>query len=345
MKTVTKKKVKVKKVVKPRPKPEAKKNTSLAIVNDNEGRLSLTTSRPAEIMKFGLVLRDYIVANNLSVNIGGSEYAMVDGWKFAGLNFGLTAIPRKPVKVHQKGEYVKTITAMKEFNRKDGTGKYKKEVNVFVGYWDDAEVIESIKIENGEAIQNEITRPYFAYECECDIKRLSDGVLVGYGQGFCSNLESLKSGFDEYSVNSMSQTRAIGKAYRNLLGHIMKSAGYETTPAEEMEEMKAQGKKEKEPEPEIKLAAPTKGQWEKMKGMFQRNEITLEKIKMNFFISEELEKELTSLPKVLPSVDDEGFKQIMKDLINGSTTLEDIESKHSLSETQHNALKVINPKK
>jgi hypothetical protein len=34
----------------------------------------------------------------------------------------------------------------------------------------------------------------------------------------------------------MSQTRAIGKAYRIYLGWIMKMAGFESTPLEEMED-------------------------------------------------------------------------------------------------------------
>jgi hypothetical protein len=33
----------------------------------------------------------------------------------------------------------------------------------------------------------------------------------------------------------MAQTRAIGKAYRNLLAWLMKAAGFEATPAEEMD--------------------------------------------------------------------------------------------------------------
>jgi hypothetical protein len=33
----------------------------------------------------------------------------------------------------------------------------------------------------------------------------------------------------------MAQTRSIGKAYRNLLAWLMKSAGFEATPAEEMD--------------------------------------------------------------------------------------------------------------
>lgn len=58
--------------------------------------------------------------------------------------------------------------------------------------------------------------------------------VVGRGFALCSNKESKKASFDEYAVLSMAQTRAIGKAYRNLVGWVMKLAGYEATPSEEM---------------------------------------------------------------------------------------------------------------
>lgn len=54
------------------------------------------------------------------------------------------------------------------------------------------------------------------------------------GDAVCSNKEATKKGFDEYAVLSMAQTRAIGKAYRNRMGWVMKLAGYEATPSEEM---------------------------------------------------------------------------------------------------------------
>lgn len=61
--------------------------------------------------------------------------------------------------------------------------------------------------------------------------------LVGKGIAVCSNKENKKKSFDEYAILSMAQTRAIGKAYRNLIGWVMKLAGYESTPTEEMKKM------------------------------------------------------------------------------------------------------------
>lgn len=60
---------------------------------------------------------------------------------------------------------------------------------------------------------------------------------VGRGVAICSSGEAKKKSFDEYAILSMAQTRALGKAYRNMIGWVMKLAGYEGTPSEEMKKM------------------------------------------------------------------------------------------------------------
>ena len=57
---------------------------------------------------------------------------------------------------------------------------------------------------------------------------------MGAGFAVCSNKESGKKFYQEFAIMSMAQTRAIGKAYRNCLAWIIRAAGYEPTPAEEM---------------------------------------------------------------------------------------------------------------
>ena len=69
---------------------------------------------------------------------------------------------------------------------------------------------------------------------EVEIIRMKDGEIMSRGFALCSSKEANKKDFDEYAVLSMAQTRAIGKAYRNLIGWVMKLSGYESTPAEEM---------------------------------------------------------------------------------------------------------------
>ena len=73
------------------------------------------------------------------------------------------------------------------------------------------------------------------YMATCEVRNITTGQLVATGIALCSNAEKTKRYFDEYAILSMAQTRAIGKAYRNLLAWLMKAAGFEATPAEEMD--------------------------------------------------------------------------------------------------------------
>ena len=84
-----------------------------------------------------------------------------------------------------------------------------------------------------------------------EVKRISDGNIMSKGYAICSNKEGSKRSFDEYAICSMAQTRAVGKAFRMLLSWLMKAAGFEATPAEEMDFAKS--------EPDI-LDVPTKGE-------------------------------------------------------------------------------------
>lgn len=131
-----------------------------------------------EVKKMAVVLKDYIVDQNLYTPIVGKNYVNVEGWQVAG---GLMGMAAKIVKVE---------------NLSSGTEK--------------------------------------KWRADVEIIRISDGVTVGYGSAICSNLESKKKSFDEYAICSMAQTRAIGKAYRNMIGWVIKLAGYEAAPAEEM---------------------------------------------------------------------------------------------------------------
>lgn len=74
----------------------------------------------------------------------------------------------------------------------------------------------------------------YKYRSEVSL-RDKEGKMVGYGVAICSNREAGKKNFDEYAVASMAQTRAVGKAFRMKIGWLLKVAGYETTPAEEMD--------------------------------------------------------------------------------------------------------------
>jgi hypothetical protein len=73
------------------------------------------------------------------------------------------------------------------------------------------------------------------YQAKVMLWDLRSQHTVGAGFAVCSNKESGKKFYQEFAIMSMAQTRAIGKAYRNILAWIIRAAGYEPTPAEEMD--------------------------------------------------------------------------------------------------------------
>ncbi|HEX8656541.1 MAG TPA: hypothetical protein VF690_03365 [Hymenobacter sp.] len=73
------------------------------------------------------------------------------------------------------------------------------------------------------------------YQAKVTLFDIRHQITVGAGFAVCSNKESGKKFYQEFAIMSMAQTRAIGKAYRNCLAWIIRAAGYEPTPAEEMD--------------------------------------------------------------------------------------------------------------
>lgn len=93
------------------------------------------------------------------------------------------------------------------------------------------------------------------YKASVHLLNIHTQQIVGSGFATCSNKEKGKKFFDEYAIESMAQTRAVGKAYRLMLGWLIKAAGYESTPAEEMDfqnaevvDTKTQEQPKKQPE-------------------------------------------------------------------------------------------------
>lgn len=97
-------------------------------------------------------------------------------------------------------------------------------------------------------LSNETVIKYMAV---CEVRNINTGAVVATGIALCSNAEKTKRYFDEYAILSMAQTRAIGKAYRNLLAWLMKAAGFEATPAEEMDFAVEEPKKPSKPVVEV----------------------------------------------------------------------------------------------
>jgi len=86
-----------------------------------------------------------------------------------------------------------------------------------------------------DQVTNVSTDNELKYQSKVNLYSLKTKQVIGGGFAICSNKEQGKKYYQEFAIASMSQTRAIGKAYRNTLAWIIKAAGYEAMPAEEME--------------------------------------------------------------------------------------------------------------
>jgi hypothetical protein len=121
-------------------------------------------------------------------------------------------------------------------------------------------------ITNTQDLSNETTIKYMA---TCEVRNINTGNVVATGIALCSNAEKTKRYFDEYAILSMAQTRAIGKAYRNLLAWLMKAAGFEATPAEEMDFAVEEPKKPAKPVVEVVAEIVEEEEVDKDKLMFE----------------------------------------------------------------------------
>ena len=65
--------------------------------------------------------------------------------------------------------------------------------------------------------------------------RTQSGAVVGAAEAMCLESEKNWAGKDDFTLRSMAQTRAAGKAMRLPLSFVMTLAGYAPTPREEMD--------------------------------------------------------------------------------------------------------------
>jgi len=179
----------------------------------------------ADLTNFAKDLQKFVKENKLSTNIQGNEYVLVDGWKFAGLNFGIVPLPSEPVREDENHVFF-------AFYNKTDKGKWYCAAT--------EQITENVEAFKTKYPRNEKKKVY-RYKCSVELKNTMTGEIVGSGSAVCTNIEKSRADMDEYAILSMSQTRAIAKAYRNTIGFIMKMAGFEPVPAEEMDDRYASG--------------------------------------------------------------------------------------------------------
>jgi hypothetical protein len=86
-----------------------------------------------------------------------------------------------------------------------------------------------------EHVINVSSEQEIKYQAKVTLLNLATNQTVGAGFAICSNKESGRKFYQEFAIASMAQTRATGKAFRNVLAWMIRAAGYEPTPSEELE--------------------------------------------------------------------------------------------------------------
>lgn len=84
-------------------------------------------------------------------------------------------------------------------------------------------------------VENISTDSELKYRASAGLYHIASGHRAGGGVGVCSNKETGKKFYQEFAICSMAQTRAVSKAVRVPFGYLIKAAGFEATPAEEMD--------------------------------------------------------------------------------------------------------------
>lgn len=183
-------------------KSDAIKDDQVSVIPASEAQLkNLNINSPEEMVRVSQEVAKYVNSNALSVQIQKKPYVMVEGWQFTAGLLGLVGM-------------VEEVTNESSYDAI--TFKWKTT-------W------------NNQITEKEYPTKLYKYRAKAVFKNPATGAIVGQGFAMCSNEEVKKHTFDEFAIMSMAQTRAVGKAARMAFAFIIKAAGYEPTPAEEME--------------------------------------------------------------------------------------------------------------
>lgn len=156
--------------------------------------------QPAEMVTQGKnnakLLMDIVSQKNWAVNINGKKYLQFEAWQTLARFYGLT-VRTTETKFVNYG-----TTTVKKYD------KFKKTYTT-----------EEREVKGFEAISEVVNK---------------EGVIVGRGEGACLTDEDTWFGRPLFSLKAMAQTRASGRALRQMLSWIAVLGGYAPTAAEEM---------------------------------------------------------------------------------------------------------------
>ena len=130
---------------------------------------------------------------------------------------------------------------VKGLNTKDKEAEYVtvegwEVLGTMLGIVPDTRIVEEMKNDKDRTIGFKARATLYQNPTFTDGK-ITGGHVLATAEAYCTRDDFQKKYF---SMASMAQTRALGKAYRMALSWIMKMAGFESTYAEDMEAFRGQ---------------------------------------------------------------------------------------------------------
>jgi hypothetical protein len=155
-----------------------------------------------------------VSGQKMFTDIQGKKHIHADGWSMLGVLLGV--FPEVVMT-----ERVKSGTFLVAVVRR--TNRYNKPYDVLV---------DKERMKKNDTVIEERTKEEIKYKAVVALNTLG-GRKLAQITTMCSNREDGKVDNDEYAIESMAQTRGVGKVYRTAFGWIAKMAGYDSTPFEE----------------------------------------------------------------------------------------------------------------
>lgn len=184
----------------------------------NELQLTGLVEKPQKLIEnAALVAKEFhkiVDGQQMFTDIQGKKHIHADGWSMLGVLLGTF-----PEVISTERRVCGTFEAVYV----QRTNRWNKVYSV----WTDKE-----RMKKGDVIIEKKDKEEIKYSAVVALNTLG-GRKLAQVTTTCSNREDGKIDNDEYAIESMAQTRGVGKVYRTAFGWIAKMAGYSATPFEE----------------------------------------------------------------------------------------------------------------
>jgi hypothetical protein len=168
-------------------------------------------------------LADVVRQRKMTMQIGGREHILVEGWQTLGALTGVFAVDDGVEVQELPWPFAPRALSDEETEiARKAAGKRAKQRT-------DEEKRLLTRMRQCEARELGGAWGYVA-----SFKAMRNGQAIGWGEGRCTREEATWAGRESYALSSMAQTRGQSRALAAPLKFIVKLTGYETTPAEEM---------------------------------------------------------------------------------------------------------------